>query len=103
MWFPQRESQGFFSSDSVGLGQTWKRKRIRVEKSSETLAGQAFSHLAVKRQEESQEEMTSKQVGNVSRLGVSCACRFLTIRKPYKYKPFGGEGSKHALFSNVFA
>ena len=73
-----------------------------MEKSPETLAGQAFSHVAVKREEESQEEMKSKQVGNVSRLGVSCACRFLSSRKPYKYKPFGGKGSKHALFCNVF-
>ena len=73
-----------------------------MEKISETLAGQTFFHLAVKRQEESREELTSKYVGNVSRLGVSCACRFLSSRKHYKDITFLAKGPQEALFSNVF-
>ena len=60
MCFPQRESEVFDCSDSVRFSQTRKRRRISVEKRSETFAGQSFFHFAVKRKEESQEEMTSK-------------------------------------------
>ena len=58
MWFPQRESDLSFCSAAVGLGQRRKRRRIRVEKSSETLAGQAFLDVALKATEDAEDSMT---------------------------------------------
>ena len=58
MCFPQRESDVFFCSDSVGLGQTRKSRRRYVEKSSETLAGYAFLDLAVKATEDEDDSIT---------------------------------------------
>ena len=69
--------------------------------SSETLAGYAFFDLAVKAKQDEEDNVTSEWLRNVSRLGVSCACRFLSTRKRYKYKAFLAIWPKHALFCNV--
>ena len=47
--FPQRESDVVECIDSVDLEERRRRSRREVEKSFETLAGDAFFHLAVKR------------------------------------------------------
>ena len=56
-----------------------KRRRRWVENSSETLLGQAFFHVAVKRDYESEENITWKYIWNVSGLCVSCACPFWEV------------------------
>ena len=47
--FPQRESDVVECIDSVDLGERRRRSRREVENSLETLPGEAFFHLAVKR------------------------------------------------------
>ena len=58
MCFPQRESGFSFGSAAVGFGQRRRRRRIRVEKSSETLAGQAFLDVALKATEDAEDSMS---------------------------------------------
>ena len=47
--FPQRESDVVECIDSVDVGGRRRRSRREVENSLETLPGEAFFHLAVKR------------------------------------------------------
>ena len=76
-------------------------RRRYVQKSPETLAGYPFFDFAVKAKQDEEDNVTSEELRNVGRLGVSCACPFREARKHYKYKPFLAKWSKHVLFCNV--
>ena len=47
-----------FGSSAVGLGRRRRRRRIGVEKSSETIASQAFLDLALRASEDAEESRT---------------------------------------------